>query len=162
MDDIAIVGSSIATVDEHGLLECKPTNSPIEANHQLTHTLENLMLDPTPYRLTRLDISYVIQVLSQFMEKPTFIHFDAACRVLRYLKQSPSMGIFLFASSLQLTAYCDSDWASCLETRRSIIGYCIFLGSSLVGWKSKKQHTISPSSAEAEYHAMLVTSCEIS
>lgn len=111
---------------------------------------------------TRPDISFAVQQLSQFMNKPTTTHHDAALRVLRYLKGSPGLGLFMFGSSiLQLKAYSDSDWASCLDTRRSIMGYCVYLGSSLVSWRSKKQSTISKSSCEAEYRAMAATTCEI-
>ena len=64
-------------------------------------------------------------------------------------------------STLQLKAFTDSDWGSCKETRKSLVGFCVFIGGSLVSWKSKKQSVVSRSSTEAKYSVMATTTCEI-
>ena len=87
---------------------------------------------------------------------------DATMRVVRYIKQSPGLGIFMTSAvDNQLKAYCDADWASCPNNRKSITGYIVTYGESLISWKSKKQSTISRSSAEAEYRSLASTVAEI-
>ena len=82
------------------------------------------------------------------LSDPQVSHWDAALRVLRYLKGSPGQGILLRPKKdLRLTAFCDSDWAACPLTRRSLTGNLVFLSRSPVFWKTKKQHTVSRSSA---------------
>ncbi|GAV75211.1 hypothetical protein CFOL_v3_18690 [Cephalotus follicularis] len=112
--------------------------------------------------ITRPDISYAVQLVSQFMHALKQSHMDAALRILRYLKREPGLGILMHSSNnFNLTAYCDSNWATCPMTSKSITGYCIKLGDSLISWKSKRQATVSRSSAEAEYRAMGATTCEV-
>nr|GEU58299.1 amino acid permease 3-like [Tanacetum cinerariifolium] len=59
-----------------------------------------------------------------------------------------------------IAAFFDSD-SKCPVTRRSVFGYCVFANGSFVSWKSKKQATLSKSSAEAEYRSMAVATCEV-
>lgn len=111
---------------------------------------------------TRPDISYVVHHLSQFMSAPMTVHSQATFRILRFLKQAPSLGVFFAStSSLQLKAFNDSNWAGCLDTRRSITGFSVYIGDSLILWRSIKQPTVSRSSLEVEYRALATTTCEL-
>ncbi|KAE9586231.1 putative RNA-directed DNA polymerase [Lupinus albus] len=143
----------------------------MEYNLKLHSTSGTPLADQTSYRrlmgillyLTHIrpDISYAVSFLSQFVSSPTDLHHKAAYRILKYIKGSPGKGIFFSAdNNITLKGFSDSDWGACLDTRKSTTGWCFFLGSSLISWKSKKQTTISRSSAEAEYRALAMASCE--
>ncbi|KAJ0519517.1 putative RNA-directed DNA polymerase [Helianthus annuus] len=162
-------------LNDFGYLGCKPVNVPIEQNYLISSKLEKNQQDLkniTGFQkligkliylsLTRPDISYTVQFLSQFMHKPKEVHLSLALRLLRYLKKSPGKGLsFKKSDDLILYGFADSDWAKCLSTRKSVTGFCIFLGQCLVSWKSKKQSTVSRSTAEAEYRSMCSATCEL-
>nr|XP_016461600.1 PREDICTED: uncharacterized mitochondrial protein AtMg00810-like [Nicotiana tabacum] len=98
--------------------------------------------------ITRPDICFAVQVIIQFMQHPKQSHLEAAMRVVKYIKGSPGKGILFKKGSLkEISAYCDSYWEACPNIRRLVTGYVIKLGESLISWKSKKQQTISRSSA---------------
>lgn len=100
--------------------------------------------------ITRPDIIYVVHRLSQYLNKPKTHHMHAATHLLRYLKSNPGQRLFLSATnSLQLRAFSDADWAGCKATRRSVTGFCVFIGDSLISWRYKKQNTVARSSTEA-------------
>ncbi|XP_015165936.1 uncharacterized mitochondrial protein AtMg00810-like [Solanum tuberosum] len=87
---------------------------------------------------------------------------EAATRVVKYLKGTVGQGIWLHSEPTNiLTCWCDSEWAACPNIRRSITRYVIKFGNSLVSWKSKKQQTVSRSSAEDEYRNMASAVSEI-
>jgi hypothetical protein len=112
----------------------------MEVNVKYRKNEGDLLDDPTLYRrlvgsliyltTTRPDISYVVQKVSQFKSSPWHLHLAAVRRIIRYLRGSPTHGLFFPTdSSLQLVAYSDADWAGCPDTRRSTTGWCMFLGN---------------------------------
>lgn len=85
-----------------------------------------------------------------------------AKRILRYLKSSLGSGITISSGDISsICGYSDSNWAGCPDSRRSTSGYCVFLGSTLVSRKSKKQPTVSKSSTEVEYKALSCLAYEV-
>ncbi|KAL0379287.1 UNVERIFIED_CONTAM: Retrovirus-related Pol polyprotein from transposon RE1 [Sesamum radiatum] len=152
-------------VRDTGLINAKSVTTPFPQHIKLSANGGAALSDPEPYRrlvgrllylgFTRPYISYGVQQLSQFLQHPCESHLHAALHLVRYLKGTPTSGLFFpCSSSFQLQAFCDADWASCVDSRKSISGICVFFGPSLISWKSKKQATVSRSSAEAEYRSM--------
>lgn len=111
---------------------------------------------------TRPDITYAVNVVSQFMHDPRKPHMDAVERILRYLKSTPGKGI-LFSNNghLRVEGYTDVDWAGSADDRTSTSGYFTFVGGNLVTWRSKKQPVLARSSAEAEFIGMALGICEL-
>ena len=62
---------------------------------------------------------------------------------------------------MQLKAYCDADWTTCIDTRKFVSSFCVFLIDSLISWKCKKQQVVSRSSIESTYRAMATVTSEI-
>ena len=159
-------------VSEAGLLGSKPASFPLEQNHKLALSESPLLRHLEQYRrmigrliylsATRPDLTYCVHVLAQFMQTPREDHWQAALRVVRYIKGTAGQGILLQAKpDFQITGWCDSDWASCPLTRRSVTGYIVQVGASPISWKTRKQDTVSLSSAEAEYRAMAFLTKEL-
>ena len=83
--------------------------------------------------LTKLDICYAVNRLSQFLSEPWQPHMLVAQRVLQYIKGTLGQGIYFLADpDFQLKAFYDAD------TRKSLIDYCVFLVNSLISWRLKK------------------------
>ena len=107
-------------------------------------------------------MSFAVNRLSQFMANPRKPYLVATHRVLQYIKGTLGQRLFFSSSSsILLKAFADSDWGTCPDTRRSTTGFCVFIGDSLVSWKSKKQNTVARSSEEAEYRSMAHATCEL-
>jgi hypothetical protein len=146
-------------LDRAGMTDCKPCTTPVVVNPKLS-TDGPPVSDPTDFRslagalqyltFTRPDISYAVQQVCLHMHDPREPHLAALKRILRYVRGTLHMGLLVHPSTaLDLVVYSDADCAGCPDTRKSTSGYAVFLGDNLVPWSSKRQNTVSRSSAEA-------------
>ena len=151
---------------------CASSPAPLPTGLKLSTEIGDILPEPDVYRrlvgrllylgLTRPDLSYSVQHLSQFLNQPRVPHLRAALHVIKYLQGTLDYGLFYSAQNqLQVSAFSDSDWSACHFSSRSLSSYAVFLGQSLVSWKTKKQQTVSKSSAEAEYRSMSATASEL-
>ncbi|XP_071691164.1 uncharacterized mitochondrial protein AtMg00810-like [Rutidosis leptorrhynchoides] len=112
--------------------------------------------------ITRPDISYAVNQVSQFLHAPTLDHFQAVKHIIHYIKGTLHYGLIFHRSpNTSNLGYSDADWARYIETRRSTYGYSIFLGCNLVSWSAKKKPTVARSSCESEYRVLAKTAAEI-
>lgn len=149
----------------------KQISSPVVAGTHLSHD-GPLLDDPTFYRsvvgalqyatITRPDLSYAVNQVCQYMQRPTVQHWQAVKRILRYIKGTLSYGIHIRPSqSNRLIALADANWAGDHDTMRSTHGFCVYYGGNLVSWSSRKQTVVAKSSTEAEYRGIANATAEI-
>ncbi|GJY44903.1 ribonuclease H-like domain-containing protein [Tanacetum coccineum] len=120
---------AVEILERAGMVNCNPSRTPVDTESKPG----DIVSDPTLYRSLAGSLQYL-----------TFTRPDISYAVQQ-----------LFSSSTtDLVAYSDADWAGCPTTRRSTSGYCVFLGNNLLSWSSKRQPTLSRSSAEAEYRSV--------
>ncbi|XP_059276203.1 secreted RxLR effector protein 161-like [Lycium ferocissimum] len=111
--------------------------------------------------LTRPNISYVVGVMSRYMQNPKKPHLEAVQRILRYIEGTFGYGIiYKKGGDCKLVGYCDADYAGDHDTRRSTTGYVFMLGSGAISWCSKRQPTVSLSTTEAVYRAAAMAAQE--
>ena len=159
-------------IERARLTDNKTVDTPIEVNARYSSSDGLPLTDPPLYRtivgslvyltITHPDIAYVVHIVSQFVASPTTVHWAVILRILWYLQGTIFQSLLLSSTSfLELRAYSDADHGSDPTDRKSVTGFCIFLGDSLISWKSKKQSIVSQSSIEAEYRDMASTTKEI-
>jgi hypothetical protein len=104
--------------------------------------------------MTRPDIAHAVQQVAQFMAEPKPAHCTAVKRILRYLRGTANHKLTYGPDSdSTVTAYCDADFANNLDTRKSISGFAFMFNGGCFAWSSRKQTSVSLSTAEAEYIA---------
>jgi hypothetical protein len=141
--------------------KCKPIKTPMPTNGHLDldeggnpvdQTLYRSMIGSLLYLTTyRPDIMFSVCMYARFQANPKKAHLRAVKRILRYLKHTPSVGLWYpKGATFELIGYSDSYYVGCKIDRKSTSGGCHLLRRSLVSWTSKKQNSVALSTVEAE------------
>ncbi|MBW0565721.1 hypothetical protein O181_105436, partial [Austropuccinia psidii MF-1] len=132
------------------------TKSPIELYRSAIGSINYLST------ATRPDLSFAVSSLSQFLDRPGIKHWQGFLHVLRYLNGTQDLGL-TYGGEAQcgISAYSNADWGNCQATRQSITGYLSCFNQCLVIWKTRKQPTVSLSTAEAEYKSVCDLTSEL-
>jgi len=145
---------------------CKEASStPIATSCYLDADEHGIAVDQTKFRgligsllyltASRPGIIFVVCMCVRFQANPKESHFNAAKRILKYLKGTTNVGLWYpNEATLNLKGYSDSDFVGCKLDRKSISGTCHLLGASLISWNSKKQACVALSTAKVEYIAV--------
>ncbi|XP_039008743.1 uncharacterized mitochondrial protein AtMg00810-like [Hibiscus syriacus] len=124
------------------------TSTPMVASSQLKKDEGQLLPDAREFQSlvggllyvchTRPDIAFSVNKVAQYMHAPREQHMLAAKRILRYLGGTLDYGLGFVPGKLYISAFSDVDWGGCVDDRRSMSGYYVFVGGSLVTWSAKK------------------------
>jgi hypothetical protein len=154
----------IEMLKRFGMEDCKPVITPMQTNCRLSKDDDSKSTDQRQYRsmigsllyvtTSKPDVMQAVGQVAQFQEAPKESHVLAVKRIFRYLKGTKEFGLWYpKGKDLSLMAYTDEDWAGCIDDRRSTNRAMFYLGECLVSWLSKKQSSVSLSTAEADYIA---------
>lgn len=161
-----LLGQERATLDlleKYGMTDCKPKSTPLSG---IPSAADGEVLDTKIYPYsslvgallylsvcTRPDISHAVGVLARHMAAPHTAHWNEAKGLLRYLSGSSNYKLKFGINQDGLLGYCDADYASDNDTRRSTTGYVFVMHGGAISWSSRRQQTVAVSTTEAEYMA---------
>ncbi|PPQ82476.1 hypothetical protein CVT24_002389, partial [Panaeolus cyanescens] len=158
-----------------GMEDCKPVFTPLSTQNRLTaddpinnDTLTEMTINNKTvsyatvvgslmYAMmgTRPDIAYATGLLGRFSTNPKRCHWEAAKRVLRYLKGTRDLELQFDGNDVSMDmsfhGYSDADWSGDPETSKSTSGYVFLSSRGAIGWASKRQSLVALSSTESEY-----------
>ncbi|MBW0536422.1 hypothetical protein O181_076137 [Austropuccinia psidii MF-1] len=154
----------------YGLSQCKSVAAPLEPHVHLhpatTEESAKFQSLGVNYRsaigsinylstATRPDLSQAVSSLSQFLENPGINHWNGFLHILRYLNGTQGLGlVYTQGDHCGIVGYSDADWGNFRSTRRSVTSFLAQFGGNLILWKTRKQPSVSISTAEAEYKAL--------
>eukprot|EP00253_Pinus_taeda_P033312 PITA_33312 len=158
-------------LERFNMQECKATITPTVMGLKLSKEDNNKDFDPSLYKsivsslmyltATRPDIMRVVSLISRFMERQEKAHWQAAKRILSYVKGTKRFGILYTASECSdLIGYIDSDWAGSVDDPKSTSGYVFHMGSRAISWASKKYPIVALSTAKEKYVAATAAACQ--
>jgi len=159
-------------LERFNMAQCNSVHNPVVPGFKLTKDEEGVAADSTVYKqivgslmyltATRPDLMFSVSLISRYMERPTDSHFQAAKRILRYIKGTIVFGIFYKkGGKAELVGYSDSDYAGDQNDRKSTSGYAFLMTSGAVSWSSKKQPVVTLSTTEAEFVAAASSACQV-
>uniref|UniRef100_A0A2N9I7X4 Integrase catalytic domain-containing protein n=1 Tax=Fagus sylvatica TaxID=28930 RepID=A0A2N9I7X4_FAGSY len=149
--------------------DCSPSVAPIvkgdrfNLNQCPKNDLEREQMKNIPYAsavgslmyaqvCTRPDIAFAVGMLGRYQSDPGLDHWRAAKKVMRYLQGTKDyMLMYRRTNNLEVIGYSDSDFAGCIDSRKSTSGYIFMMASGAVSWRSAKQTLIATSTMEAEF-----------
>lgn len=166
-------------IEKFGMIDTKTLSIPVDPNAHLSNEMspkidsERRQMDVVPYsaligslqfaaNVTRLDIAFGVNLLSRYLKNPGHEHWQAAKRILKYLKATVNEGIIYGgkATSWEPICYSDADFAGDEDERRSTSGSVVILCGGPVAWLSRRQKTVALSTAEAELIAATLATQE--
>jgi hypothetical protein len=161
-------------LERSGMKHCKPVMTPLSTSERLSVEDGTWLgeVDSTRYKsivgalqyltLTRPDLAYLVNKVCQFLHAPTTVHWTTVKRILWYVHGTLKLSFkFTLDKSTLVSAFSDADWAGCVDDRRFTEGFAIYLGHNLVSLSARKHATVSRSSTEAEYNALVNATAEI-
>jgi hypothetical protein len=153
--------------------DCNPMQVPIIPGTKLTRDGEGEKIDSTYYKqmigslmymtATRPDLTYVVSLISRFMEAPTELHYQVVRKILRYLKGTLDYGLFYKKKKSErhkLVGFSDSDYAGDVDDHKNTSGYVFLLNGATISLSSKKQTIVTLSTTEAEFIAAASCVCQ--
>ena len=149
-------------VKKFGLNSRKYASAPLSSSTKLSLDPSGVEVSPTLYRsiigsllnltASRPNITFSVGVCAQYQAALKESHLTAVKRIIQYVNGAPDCGLsYSKDSNACLAGYLNANWAGSVDDRKSTSGDYFYLGNNLVSWMSKKQNSVSLSTAEAEY-----------